>query len=398
MYFLYTHNDLDGVGCGIVARCAFGHKVVIRYNSVEGLNLQVERFLEKARKKRFLYITDLSVNEANEKGIDEFVRSGGRVKLIDHHKTALHYNKYSWGRVQIEDKNGKLASAASLFYDDLVQNGLLKPMKALEEFVELVRQYDTWEWERHGQMQAKRLHDLFYMLSLDEFEEKMVERIRHSEHFSFDEFEEKILDMEEEKIERYIRRKKREITQAYIHDHIVGIVHAESYHSELGNELGKENPHLDYIAIMNMGGKKISLRTVHDHVDVSDIAVLYGGGGHAKASGCPMTEEAYRWYVADPFLLEPMRADAYKNTFNLKSSNYGSLYENRKEQKIFIFPSGGGWELDVDDRELNEHYATFEEAEQFVKREYAAWLARDDVYIAYLMEHRVEKRQKEQQV
>lgn len=252
MYLLYTHNDLDGVGCGIVARCAFGDKAEVRYNSVGGLNLQVERFLEKARKKSYLFITDLSVNEANERGLDEYVKSGGKVKLIDHHKTALHFNEYSWGMVQVQYDNGKLASATSLFYEYLIQNGLLKPTKALDDFVELVRLYDTWEWEQNGQLQAKRLNDLFYMVSIEEFEEKMVERLHSGEPFSFDEFEEKILDMEEEKIERYVRRKKREIVQARIRDHYVGIVHAESYHSELGNELGKENAHLDYLSLIHI--------------------------------------------------------------------------------------------------------------------------------------------------
>ncbi|RCW50404.1 DHH family phosphoesterase [Paenibacillus prosopidis] len=394
MYLLYTHNDLDGVGCGIVARCAFGGKVEIRYNSVDGLNLQVERFLEKSRKKNFLFITDLSVNEANEHGLDEFVKSGGRVKLIDHHKTALHFNKYPWGSVQVEYENGKLASATSLFYEYLIQNGLLTPTKGMDEFVELVRQYDTWEWEKHGSQQAKRLNDLFYLVSLEEFEEKMTERLQKNEHFSFDEFEEKILDLEEEKIERYVRRKKREIIQTIIHDRYVGVVHAESYHSELGNELGKENPHLDYIAIMNMGGKKISLRTIHDHIDVSEIAGLYGGGGHAKASGCSMTKESYQSFVAETFPMEPIRADAFKNTFNLKNSVYGTLYENRKEQSLFIFPSGDGWVIDVDGEELNEHFSKFEDAERYAKRHYAAWLVRDQVYIGYLMEHIAECRTK----
>jgi oligoribonuclease NrnB/cAMP/cGMP phosphodiesterase (DHH superfamily) len=392
LYLLYTHNDLDGVGCGIVARCAFGGKVDIRYNSVGGLNLQVERFLDKSRKKNYLFITDLSVNEANEQGLDEFVKSGGKVKLIDHHKTALHFNKYPWGMVQVAYENGKLASATSLFYEYLIQNGLLTPTKGLNEFVELVRMYDTWEWEQHAQLQAKRLNDLFYMVSIEEFEEKMVERLQQRERFSFDEFEEKILDMEEEKIERYVRRKKREIIQTCLNDQYVGIVHAESYHSELGNELGKENPHLDYIAIMNMGGKKISFRTIHDHIDVSEIAGQYGGGGHVKAAGCSITEEAYQMYVAKTFPLEPMRADAFKNTFNLKNSVYGSLYENRKEQSVFIFPSEEGWEIDVDGHELNQHFSTFEEAERFVKRHYATWLVRDDVYIAYLMEHMTQRR------
>ena len=83
----------------------------------------------------------------------------------------------------------------------------------------------------------------------------MINKLTTSDHFDFDEFEMKILNMEEDKIERYIRRKKREIVQAKIDEYFAGIVYAESYHSELGNELGKEYPHLDYIAILNMGGK-----------------------------------------------------------------------------------------------------------------------------------------------
>ncbi|PZE22799.1 DHH family phosphoesterase [Paenibacillus xerothermodurans] len=394
MFLLYTHNDLDGVGCGIAARIAFGDKVEIRYNSVGSLNIQVERFLEKANKKRHLFITDLSVDEANAQGLDEFAGCGGKINLIDHHKTALHLNEHTWGSVQVEHDDGRLASATSLFYEHLTKHGWLTTTPALDEFVELVRQYDTWEWERHDELRAKRLNDLFYMVSIEEFEEKMVERLQHETQFSFDEFEEKILDMEEEKIERYVRRKKREIVQSNIHSHCAGVVHAENYHSELGNELGKEFPHLDYIAILNVGGKKISLRTIHEAVDVSEIAAHFGGGGHAKAAGCPMTEEAYTLFVAKTFPMEPIRVDAHKNRYNLKHSIYGSLYENRKQQEIFIFMAGEGWEVQVDGHELADHFITFEDAERFVKREFAAWLAKDEVYVSYLMEHLVESRRR----
>ena len=41
---LYTHNDLDGLGCGILAKLAFGEEIEVHYNSVACLNPQVERF------------------------------------------------------------------------------------------------------------------------------------------------------------------------------------------------------------------------------------------------------------------------------------------------------------------------------------------------------------------
>ncbi|RKJ38751.1 oligoribonuclease, partial [Butyricicoccus sp. 1XD8-22] len=169
------------------------------------------------------------------------------VQLIDHHKSAMHLNEYEWGFVLVEDELGRLTSATSLFYNYLLTKELLEEKSAITEFVELVRQYDTWEWEKNENHKAHSLNSLFYLVSIDEFEETMLERLQTSEHFDFDEFEKKLLNMEEDKIERYIRRKRREIVQAKVGEHFAGIVYAESYHSELGNELGKEHPHLDYI-------------------------------------------------------------------------------------------------------------------------------------------------------
>ncbi len=97
MYKLLSQNDLDGVGCGILAKLAFNKQVEVRYNSVSSLDREVEWFLENDYKNTFLFITDLSVNEANEKNLDAFYQAEGNVQLLDHDKTALHFNDYNWG-------------------------------------------------------------------------------------------------------------------------------------------------------------------------------------------------------------------------------------------------------------------------------------------------------------
>jgi oligoribonuclease NrnB/cAMP/cGMP phosphodiesterase (DHH superfamily) len=392
VHYLFTHNDLDGIGCSIVARFAFGENVEVRFNSVDGLNREVERFLERRKRKRkkneFLFITDLSVHEANGNRLTEFVQSGNNVKLIDHHKSALHLNQYPWAAVNVTYEDGRLASATSLFYDYLHQQGWIRPTETLNQFVELVRQYDTWEWEANDNPQAKRLNDLFFMWSIDEFEDKMLERLKVQGGFSFNEFEEKLLELEDDKIERYIRRKKRELVQTFIENRCVGIIHAELYHSELSSELGKENPHLDYIAILNMGGRKVSLRTIHDEVDVSEIAGQYGGGGHAKASGCPLTVEAYEEFVKAPFATEPIRPDESRNRLNRKGSEYGTLYENREDDQFYLFTVDRNWRIDRNGETLKEVFLSYEEAERFIKRQYQAWLVRDVLFVKYLMEHK----------
>lgn len=387
MYKLLSHNDLDGVGCGILAKLAFGKDVRVRYNSIAGLNREVEWFFEKDDQETFLFITDLSVNEENEKRMEEFHASGGKVQLIDHHKTSLEYNQYDWGHVVVEDEQGKLTSATSLFYEYLIAQGNLHQSEAVEEFVELVRQYDTWEWEKNNNQQAQRLNALFFLVSIEEFEEKMIDRLKNDEHFHFDEFEKKILDMEEEKIERYIRRKRRELVQAQIKEHFAGIVYAESYHSELGNELGKEYPHLDYIAILNIGGKRMGFRTIHDHVDVSEVAAKFGGGGHAKASGCSLGEEAYKLFVTETFHLEPLHEDAKNNRYNLKDSTFGTLYRNHKDDRFLLRPEGESeWVIDKNRFKIEKSFPSFAEGEKYLKRTEAAWLVRDDQFVNYLID------------
>ena len=204
------------------------------------------------------------------------------------------------------------------------------------------------------------------------------------ESFSFNEFEQQLLKMEEEKINRYIRKKNRELVQTFIGEHCVGIVHAEMYHSELGNELGKANSHLDYIVILNMGGKKVSFRTIHDHIDVSAVAGKFGGGGHAKASGCTMNETAYKLFVQEVFPLDPSRLDAPKNLHNVKNNPDGSLYENQSREKWFIKQLNSQWIVENKNKTLPLTFNEFIEAEHFVKRQYTAALARDDQYAEFI--------------
>ncbi|MFJ7888566.1 DHH family phosphoesterase [Lysinibacillus xylanilyticus] len=396
MYKLLSHNDLDGIGCGILAKLAFQEQVKVKYNSISSLDREIEYFLENNERDTFLFITDLSPNEENEKRLNDYYIATGNVQLLDHHKTAFYLNEYEWGKVLTEDENGYLTSATSLFYQYLVTHGFLEQTNAITEFVELVRQYDTWEWEKNDNQQARRLNTLFFLVSIEEFEEKMLERLKTSEHFYFDEFEKKILTMEEEKIERYIRRKKRELVQTAIGEYFTGVVYAESYHSELGNELGKENVHLDFIAILNMGGKRISFRTIHDHIDVSAIAAEFGGGGHQKAAGCSLTDEAYERYVVQTFHIAPLPEDAKRNRYNLRFSSFGTMYKNLKGEFFLLYSkSDFDWVIEKNKLPLDQIFTSFYEAEWFLKRNYQAWLVKDELFVDYLMEEAKKVRHRE---
>lgn len=145
MVKLFTDIDLDGLGCGIVAKLAFGEDADISYCSYRNLNQRVEAFLENTEKKNEeIYITDLAVNADVEKKLEKRYQELKNVRVIDHHVTALHFNRYPWGLVKPDYPTGKKTCATSLFYDDLLANKKIKQRKSLEEFIDLVRQYDTW--------------------------------------------------------------------------------------------------------------------------------------------------------------------------------------------------------------------------------------------------------------
>lgn len=385
---LKSHNDLDGVTPGILAKLAFGEDIDVMYCSTNGIDKAVERFFEKAENEEvMLYITDISVNDENAQRLQQHYKRHGGVCLIDHHISADHLNQYSWATVQATYEDGRKTSAASLFYEYLVREGALKETKALQQFVELVRSYDTWEWNEAGNVQAKQLNDLFYIVGIEAFEQTMINRLtEHPEGFFFDETEQTILAMEEDKINRFIAQKQKQIVETYVDPYYVGIVHAEQYHSELGNALGELNPHLDAIAIVNLGGKKLSFRTIHDEVNVSSFAKTFGGGGHIKASGAPLTQETLETFVIAPFPLLPRKQDPEKNKYNTKESPYGVVYENEAGEYHWIFPVGEKWQVRHEESGEVCIFDSYEEAENCVKRKPKAWLSMDDVLIEKYVE------------
>lgn len=118
----------------------------------------------------------------------------------------------------------------------------------------------------------------------------------------FTETDKLLLDSEHKRIEKYIKMKAKELKNLNIDGFNAGVVIAESYLSELGNELSKKYPELDFIAIVNSGS--ISYRTNKENVDVGSIAKKLGGGGHRKAAGSPISTDIQNEYFNKLFQIK----------------------------------------------------------------------------------------------
>jgi oligoribonuclease NrnB/cAMP/cGMP phosphodiesterase (DHH superfamily) len=290
---LFTHTDLDGVGCAIVARHAFGNNVDVEYCDYNEINDKVSEFIKsESQDYNMIFITDISVDENVAKEIENNISD--KLKLIDHHPTAKWLNKYKW--VTVEEFEASInhneeyakASGTSLFYSYLWENyGLNNEL--LFELVEKIRRYDTWEWStKYNDVHAKQLNDLLYIVGRNNF----VNRFANDPSIKLRDNETFLLNIEQDRINNYIKKKAEELKRVNILNYKAGVVFAEQYHSELGNELAKQNPDLDFIAIINMASNKVSYRGIKDDIDLGkDVAKIFGGGGHPKAAGSQFDEE-----------------------------------------------------------------------------------------------------------
>lgn len=282
---IFTHTDLDGVGCAVLAKY-YNIDIEIEFCDYDNVNQKVSDFLDNNIALGDLYITDISVSDDVAQRIDnmntDFI-------LLDHHPTALELNKYKWCTVKVEDENTGLKTCGTeLFYNWLVEYGYLNKSKVLDKFVEIVRDYDTWRWAELGEkgLIRKKINDLLYIYGRDNFIAWCLGSLVSRTFPKLGDTEDMILKLRQEEIDKYVEKKNKEIFTQALCGKVSGFVFASKFTSELGNRLCKMHPEIDFVTIINVEDCTVSYRTIKDDIDLGkDVAALFGGGGHPKAAG-----------------------------------------------------------------------------------------------------------------
>ena len=119
MIKLFTHTDLDGVGCEILGKLVFKENINIERCHYGNIDSEVEEFLKDVNKYDKVFITDISVNK---EVADKLNNISDKVVLLDHHKTALWLNEYLYALVQVEDESVGKMCGTYLFYEYLKKN------------------------------------------------------------------------------------------------------------------------------------------------------------------------------------------------------------------------------------------------------------------------------------
>lgn len=291
---LFTHDDLDGVGCAIIGKILAEEIKVysslgLEICSYSNINERVAEYLDKPYiANDHLVITDISVN--NE--VAEKINNMKMLKnLFDHHKSAIELEKYVWCDIAKEEDTPR-ESGTSMFFnyakEELKEKLDARVFRILEEFVILVRNYDTWLWKEIGDIKPKLLNDLLYVKGKENFIDDMYKKIVMGVEL-FNHTDRETLEKRQKEIEEYINIKEKYLVGVNIKGLDAGVVFAEKHISELANTLCERHNEYHLVAVIN--GNKVSFRTTRNDIELDKLAKEYGGGGHKKASGFILSPE-----------------------------------------------------------------------------------------------------------
>ena len=238
-----------------------------------------------------VFLTDLCFSEEiAEKIVNSTLKD--KLQVLDHHISRLPMNKYDFVTV-IDELNGKKESGTSLYYKYLLENynNELLQKECVSTLVDMVRSGDTWEWKKTNYLEARDISTLLAYYGNNKYIEKYKKFFRENDTFYFDDIDKTIIEIDRRRINDYIENCKDKVIIRNIKGYNVGIIFAELYRSELGNDLAEYyKDQVDFIMIINMN-RSISFRSVKDEFNLGEIShEWFDGYGHAKASGAPLPE------------------------------------------------------------------------------------------------------------
>lgn len=286
---LFTDSDLDGISCAVVANVVFGDENVdYEICGYGNVNEKISAYLENKEYADYdkTYITDISVSREIAEKINQCKKT---FRLLDHHKTADFLNTYEWATVIVQNKDDIKECGTSLLYQELYKEEAYNGNE-LGNFVEMVRQYDTWEWKQAQNDLPKKLNDIFGIIGYKDF----IDYYSNNYYKSIEEF----ANMFPDKFMELLKYKRREIDLVIDEklkkvkikgDYAISLCDRKDLTSELGSKILDQFENINYVMLVYDGG--VALRSVSDF-DVSEIAKQYGGGGHKNAAGFIHNE----WY------------------------------------------------------------------------------------------------------
>lgn len=318
---VFSHNDLDGFGgpevLASVQPDVFPDvEFEITHIGAGQIDAALDRWLQNPQLSNYsdLYIMDMTPD--SDHTFEELNQHFANHWLVfDHHETEQEARQ-KYAANSIGPANPEvLPSAASIVWDWVkTQPGFAKlpegRQKALAELVELIRAYDTWDWqndpdlpqtEREG---ADELNEIFWFYPKSR-SQQFITQVFAKGWTVYREENEMLIKTLTERRADYLKHHLRDALTTVIDRHHLGIVYASDYNSQIAHQLMIDHPELD--AALVVGPTSVSLRS-NDKMDVAKFAEhYYQGGGHANAAGGRLPINPVQ--IGEQAVLDHLKAD-----------------------------------------------------------------------------------------
>ena len=218
---------------------------------------------------------------------------GGRLTLIDHHKTAAS----AVARLAVSANIGVYKttpkvvfdlehSGAVLTWQYLKDAGATDPVFATHEpplIVQYVQDRDLWKWELP---ESKEINAALasYPKTVEDWTalHGLVTSVAGGGYWRLVREGEAILRRQDQEVQAAVAR----AVEMDIAGHRVLVVNTTCYHSEIGERLSAGRPFAaTYFDDLKRNLRIWSFRSREGGIDVSEIARRFGGGGHRQAAG-----------------------------------------------------------------------------------------------------------------
>ena len=296
---LFTHkNDIDGMGNAILGQLVFTDFTYELCETFE-LNKRIKDYIENKSIYEYdkIFITDLCPEEEILEELSKNETLQGKIQVLDHHKTYdnPNYTKYSFVKIKLKDEKG-LCCGTSLFYEYLKENKYLVSNSEIDEFVELTRQHDTWEWRNiYNNEKSRELAILFDSLGYNGYIELITEKLKQqNESFEFSSLEQTLIRNRKKQIEDKCKIYETKVHYQEILGMKAGILFIEyDYRNEIAEYFRQHSFDMDFVMMISLDRDVVSYRSVKDNISVRVVAEHFGGKGHDKAATNPISNKQF---------------------------------------------------------------------------------------------------------
>ena len=184
-----SHNDLDGLGCGVLIKKYLSGSIKTVYLGYDDIDNYIE---ENYQYYDRIIITDVSPLY----GTVEMLAGEKDVLIIDHHASSEALKDFHFTHHDITK------CATLLTYEYLLNEGY--KVEEYEEFARCINDVDMWFLKRDDSL---KMSVLFNQMGIS----RMEERFLNSPYHGFTDTEKLIIMLEEERRDNYIKKAMRNI-------------------------------------------------------------------------------------------------------------------------------------------------------------------------------------------